>query len=289
MKLRNVLLSTKQTSLEFFKQKYDVLEDVIDSDSLLRKKLEHEEHYINFNFIKSVLEKNNIPYQRIYMPYASFDDFKGRDLVISIGGDGTVVNTARYILDDVPLLTVKSEKDSVGALCRLDVSNFEESLERILAGEFNLESWSRIEGKMGKMTDYALNEIAIGPMFFSGTARYKINFNGFEEEQRSSKLIISTGAGSTGWYKNLEYSKGSFSPQSDELRFSVSEEFKHKNYRFKHGVMLPNQIMEITSLMDIGGKISFDGDTQKRFYDFPLGSKMTVKISNKPLRVVGFD
>lgn len=288
MKIRNVLLATKQTSLEYYRQKYDNLEEVLSSELLQRKKLEHEEHYSAFSFIKSVLEKNNISYQRVYMPYAAFEEFENRDLIISVGGDGTVINTARYVLDSTPVLTVKSEGDSVGALCKINAVGFEDALNRILGDDFDISEWARIEGTFNNKTDYALNEIAIGPMFFSGTARYKVSFNGFEEEQRSSKLIISTGAGSTGWYSNLEYAQGSFSPSSRDMRFCVSEDFKHKNYKLKHGVIQPHQSIEVISLMDVNGKISFDGDMQKRFYDFPLGSKLIAKISNKPLSVVGF-
>ena len=50
--------------------------------------------------------------------------------------------------------------------------------------------------------------------------------------------------------------------------------------------MFSNDVLEITSLMDFDGKIRFDGDKGKRAYDFPIGQKLYVKISDKPLNVI---
>ena len=125
MKLKNVLIATKQTGLEYYRQNYDDPKDVLPADLLEEKKREHEEHYASFSLVKRVLENYNIPYQRVYMPYGSYEEFLGRDLVISLGGDGTVLNAAHYILDKTPILTVKSEGDSVGALCKINSSKFE--------------------------------------------------------------------------------------------------------------------------------------------------------------------
>ncbi|MGV8161904.1 MAG: NAD(+)/NADH kinase [Candidatus Nanoarchaeia archaeon] len=286
LKIKNVLLATKQTSLEYYRQKYDSLEDTLSEEQLIKKKKEHEEHYNSFSFIKRVLEKRHIAYQRVYMPYGSFEEFVGRDLIISVGGDGTVLNTARYILDSTPLLTVKSEKDSVGALCKINADKFEEVLEKMIRSEFEIDYWTRVEGKFGNKKDIALNEISIGPKYFSGTARYKINFKEHEEEQRSSKIIINTGAGSTGWYNNIANSQGPFNPHTLELRYIVSESTRNKNYQLTQDIIKPKEIIEITSLMDINGCISFDGDTQKRLYDFPMGTKLHAQISDKPLSVI---
>ncbi|MGV8087134.1 MAG: NAD(+)/NADH kinase [Candidatus Woesearchaeota archaeon] len=286
MKLKNVLLATKQTSLEYYRQNYDKPEEVLSVKELERKKREHKEHYESFNYIKSVLDKHNISYQRVYMPYGAYEEFVDRDLIISIGGDGTVLNTAHYILDKTPILTVKSEGDSVGALCKINAKQFEDTLDKLLNDDFTVESWTRVEGTFNHKKDIALNEIAVGPKYFNGMMRYEVKFKDVSEEQRSSKIMVSTGAGSTGWYNNVEYSQGNFDPQSKELRFVVSEDNKSNHYKLLHGVMKVGDVVEITSLMDIDGAISFDGDNNKRMYDFNIGKKLYVKISDKPLNVI---
>ncbi len=286
MNIKNVLLATKQTSLEYYRQRFDKPEDVLSTKELNRKKKEHEEHYASFNLIKSVLDKNGISYQRVYMPYGAYEEFLDRDLVISIGGDGTVLNTSHYILDSTPLLAVKSEGDSVGALCSINAKQFENTLDKILAGNFRTESWTRVEGKFGRRKDIALNDIMVGNTFMGDMARYEVNFKGKIEEQRSNAIIVSSGAGSTAWYENTEYSKEKFDPQSKELRFTLSDPKRVANYDLKHGSLFPGDVLEVTSLMDIDGRIRFDGDKDKRFYDFPIGKKIYIKISDKPLNVI---
>ncbi|MGV8168621.1 MAG: NAD(+)/NADH kinase, partial [Candidatus Nanoarchaeia archaeon] len=262
--------------------------EVLSEEQLIKKKKAPDEHYASFNFVKQALEKRKISYQRVYLPYAAFEEFEGRDLVISIGGDGTVLNAAHYMVDGAPLLTVKSEGDSVGALCQIKAAEFEEALEKLTRNEFDISYWTRVEGKFGNKKDIALNEIAVGTRYFCGTARYQVSFKDKEEEQRSSKIIITTGAGSTAWYNNIAGSQGPFSPLSPELRFIVSDHIKTKNYKLTRGKIKPGETIEITSLMDINGSISFDGDLNKRMYNFPIGTKLYVQISDKPLGVITF-
>jgi hypothetical protein len=285
MKLKNVLLATKQTALELYRQNHDDPKDFLPADLLERKKEEHEEHYRSFNIVKKTLDKYNIGYQRVYMPYGAYEEFENRDLVISIGGDGTVLNSAHYILDKTPLLTLKSEGDSVGALCKIVTSEFEDTLIKILKDDFRMESWTRVEGRIGHKTDMALNEIAV--VKYNGLmVSYGIDFKGQYEEQRSSRILVSTGAGSTGWYHNVHDTNDAFSATSKELRFTVSEALRDRNYGMLHGCMGEHDVIEITSLMDFEGCISFDGDMRKRAYDFPIGQKLQVRISDKPLNVI---
>jgi NAD+ kinase len=285
MKLKNVLLATKQTELEYYRQNYDKPEDVLPQYLLEEKKKSHDEHYASFGLVKKILDDNNISYQRVYMPYGAYEEFVGRDLVISVGGDGTVLNAAHYILDNTPLLTVKSEGSSTGALCKINAFRFRETLQKILNDDFSLESWTRVEGKFGHKTDIALNEVSVRQEY-DGMARYSVKFNDISETQNSSKILISTGAGSTALYDNVKHSQGKFDPRERELRFVVSEDIRVKNYKMLHGRIFPGDVIEITSLMDFDGKICFDGDKYKRRYNFPIGQKLYVKISDKPLSVI---
>jgi len=303
MKLNNVLLSTKQTAWEYLKNEHENPADVIPKEELDAIKKGHDAHYTALEHIRTILEKLGIPYQRVYQPYAAFDEFKGRDLVIAIGGDGTILNTAHFILDKTPVLTVKSEPKSVGGLCTINYTQFEEAIKNILADKFKIEKWARIEGKMVRKqgevnlrttvgvrmdnkTDLALNEILIGPKYRSGAARYEIEFNGKKEVQLSSGIIVSTGCGSAAWYRNIAGNDGSFSRESDELRFIATEYDTAKGYRLVKGSIKPGDKFKIKSLMSINGVASFDGDSNKRMYKFLTGNEMEIKASDKPLYVI---
>jgi hypothetical protein len=285
MKLNNVLLSTKQTGLEYYRHSYDDPRKVFPKRLVDKKEKENREHYENYENIKKILAEYRIPFQRIYMPYGAYEEFKDRDLIISIGGDGTVLNSAHYILDDTPILTINSEKDSTGALCQITAKMFEKTLNKILNDDYGVEKWTRVEGKLGHNVGLALNDIVFqkpnGAM-----VDYNLSLNGKSEEQRSTRIIVSTGAGSTGLYHNIEHQKGTFDPRSLELRFAPSEDLRGKQYKMNHGYLYSGDVLKITSLTDCDGYISFDGDSHKRLLSFPMGQKLYVKISDKPLNVI---
>ncbi len=286
MKLKNVLISTKQTAYEYYKSEYDDLKEVLSPEDLKIIKKNHESHYKALNNIKKILDSKKINHQRVYMPYAAFEEFKGRDLIIAFGGDGTVLNTAHYILDDTPILTVKSEKASVGALCTIDTYEFEYALKKILSGKFKTELWIRAEIKFGNRVDFALNDILVGPKYRPQVARYEIDFKGKEEKQMSSGLIISTGAGSTGWYSNIAGNDGKFSRTAKYLKFIVTECKSDDKYKLIKGKIMPGEIFRVKSLMNIDGITCFDGDTKKRMHNFYRGKSIQVRISDKPLKVI---
>ena len=286
MELNNVLLSTKQTAWEYLKNEHENPADVIPKEELDAIKKGHDAHYTALEHIRKILEKLGISYQRVYQPYAAFDEFKGRDLVIAIGGDGTILNTAHFILDKTPVLTVKSEPKSVGGLCTINYTQFEEAMKNILADKFKIEKWTRIEGKMGNKTDLALNEILIYSKYRSGAARYEIEFNGNKESHLSSGLIITTGSGSAAWYKHIAENEGIFERESGELRFIATEYATEKGYNLVKGSIKPKDSFKIKSLMSINGVASFDGDSNKRMYKFLTGNEIEIRVSDKPLHVI---
>ena len=286
MKPKNVLLATKQTALEYFRMSYDNLSEMLPEEDIAKLTASHQMHYKSFERVKNALSSAGIPFQRVYMPYAAYDEFQGRDLVISVGGDGTVLNTSHYVLDSTPVLTIKSDTRSQGALCIVQPSEIEEAIEKLIEGRFSQESWSRIEGKLGNRTDIALNEILIGNKYTPKAAVYEISLNGKTEKQMSSGLIITTGAGSTGFYSNIAGNDGKFPKTSGELRFIATAYKADANYRMVKGKITPGESIEIRSFMNIEGIVSFDGDTQKRMNDFPRGSRVVVRVSDKPLNVI---
>ena len=285
MKLQSVLLSTKQTAYEYYKKQYDNLREVLPVEDLAAIKQGHDEHYASLNHIRKTLDSKGISYQRVYMPYAAYEEFKDRDLIIAVGGDGTVLNTAHYILDSTPLLAVKSEKRSVGGLCAISAAEFESALEKIMRDCAKIESWTRVEGKMGNKTDLALNEISVAHKY-GGFARYEIRLNDLGEEHGGTGMLISTGSGSRAWYANIPGSDGEFPRTAEELRFIARECWKDAGYRLSKGSINKDQMIEIRSLMNIDGVVMFDGDCQKRMYDFGRGASLRIKISDKPLRMI---
>lgn len=286
MQLKKVLLSTKKTALEYFKEQSDTFERELPPAEVEELRKNHAEHYASLNKIREVLAKYNIQFDRTYMPYSEYEDFKGKDLIISIGGDGTVLNTSHYMLDETPVLTIKSTEGSTGALCEISANNFENALKKILNGDFKIEKWTRAEGRFGKRKVFALNEIYVGTRFSPSMARYELMRKDKSELQMSSGVVITTGTGSTGWYSNIPVIGKAFSKDAKELHFCVREPKAAANYTMLQGALLPGEVLTVKSKMNVDGCISFDGDVGKRMYPFKIGDVLEVQISGKPLYVV---
>ena len=231
------------------------------------------------------LEKRRVHYDRVQGYLASPDDFEGRDLVITFGGDGTVLDASKNILDEVPVLAVKSSDESVGALCQADADDFEHVIDSILDGSYVTEKWSRVEGSLGEESGTALNEIFAGPRYSSGPGRYVLSLNQLREEQRGSGIVVSTGTGSGGWYRNIPGSFGAFPRTSGKLRFIARDCGSDHGYSLMRGVLERGDELEIESMIKFDGTVDFDGYNRKAI-DFPRGSVLSVRLSENPLTMI---
>lgn len=123
----------------------------------------------------------------------------------------------------------------------------------------------------------AFNDIFVGPKTYT-SARYHIEQAGQGEDQSSSGIIISTGAGSTGWMKSIyagaagiikalggEVSmpkEGScFEWDADYLIYAVRKPWPSKTSKSNmvFGVIIPEQPLVLNSYMAEHGVIFSDG------------------------------
>ncbi|MES2615702.1 MAG: NAD(+)/NADH kinase [Bdellovibrionota bacterium] len=130
-----------------------------------------------------------------------------QNIVISLGGDGTLLHASHYVGGKIQLLGVNScPENSVGHLCAANSKNVHEILEQILV-EKNSRAKSlkrlRIKVSNHKNIPLALNDILISHLHPAATSRYQISILNKEaqvtqcEKQLSSGLWIATAAGST--------------------------------------------------------------------------------------------
>jgi NAD kinase len=288
MKVRRVLLSTKKTALEYFKEHTDFLEDALPKKELNEIRARHEAHYSSLDNIRRVLVGRGIQFSRSYMPYSEYEDFRGKDLIISVGGDGTVLNSSQYIMEKTPLLAVRSDRKSLGVLCEIDAQDFEQALERIIRDDYEVQEWTRVEGRFGSRRLYALNEVFVGARHNPSMARYEIALGGRREAQMSSGVVITTGTGSTGWYANIPGSDGSFPRTSKDLKFIVREHNLAGHYSMIKGTIGKGEVMTVRSKMNVDGCISFDGDYGKRMFEFKRGEILKVRAATLLVHAISF-
>lgn len=124
------------------------------------------------------------------------------DLVIVMGGDGTMLSVARSLIDDdVPLVGIN--RGRFGFLTDLRVEDMLVQIDRILAGDFIKEPRVMLVAKVvrdGQVlhANYALNDVVIKSALRLIELEVTIN-NRFVYKQRADGLIISTPTGTTAY------------------------------------------------------------------------------------------
>lgn len=126
------------------------------------------------------------------------------DLVIVVGGDGTMLRAARFLASqDTPLLGINLGR--LGFLTDIYPAEIRPRLEQILAGHYEEEERFLLRVHMGDETrsnDYAkaLNDIVLHKWNIARMIEFETYINGqLVNEQRSDGLIVSTPTGSTAY------------------------------------------------------------------------------------------
>lgn len=212
---------------------------------------------------------------------------KDVDLVLAVGGDGTVLEVSHYAID-VPLAGINSDPiRSVGYFCASSADNFEQFLRDWLnkkVEQFTLQRLSlEIDGVPSPIP--CMNDLLISQQNPAMMTRYILYAGERVEEQMSSGIWISTPAGSTG---GIRSAGGTVMPLEGKLlQYLVREPFQYRslNYDLLRGVRDLKEKLSIQSLMD-KGRIYIDGPYLS--YPFSLGTLLTIS-AGPPLQLLGLD
>jgi NAD+ kinase len=150
------------------------------------------------------------------------DDF---DLVVAVGGDGTVLHVSHSV-EKAPILAVNSSPaTSVGFFAAATAETFPEVLRQVLDGSFEPVRLSRMEVWVNQkvVANRVLNDVLFCNACPASTTRYALTYAGQTEEQLSSGVWVSTAAGSTA---AIHAAGGRPQrPRSRRLQFAVREPF----------------------------------------------------------------
>jgi NAD kinase len=126
--------------------------------------------------------------------------FEPEDVVVVVGQDGLVANTAKY-LDGQPVIGVNPDPaTTLGVLVRHPPGRLGQVLGAVADGRAATERRTMVAAATGDGQELnALNEIYLGHPGHQ-SARYRLALpDGREEAQSSSGLLVGTGTGATGW------------------------------------------------------------------------------------------
>jgi NAD kinase len=261
--------------------------------------LEHDTFYYSLNLLQKQLTKI-IKHKLIERSFVPSYIFSERNIIIVIGQDGLVANTAKYS-KGIPIIAVNPDKQRYdGVLLPFDSSNFIIGVEKVIRNDYQSKTMRFAEAKLNDgQRLLAFNDLFIGASTHI-SARYKIYYNKSIEEQSSSGLIISTAAGSTGWLssvfnmaygvtgmfeKNLKPKKPKV--KDNELIFAVREPFKSIKTQIgiTTGLIRNHNTLTIESLMPTSGVIFSDG-IEVDYLKFNSGAIASIGIAKETARIV---
>jgi NAD kinase len=228
--------------------------------------------------------------------------FSKQDAVIVIGQDGLVANTAKYV-GNIPILGINPDIQRFdGVLLPFNTQDFFVGLQNLIDDRVTVKTITMAEAKMNdgqKLT--AFNDFFIGPSSHV-SARYKISFGKHVENHSSSGIIVSTGAGATGWLSSIvNMTNGlqtTFNRQKsnlqvkmnwdeDRLVFVVREPFasKYSQANITGGIINNEHKLVLESFMPTNGIVFSDG-IETDYMTFNSGSIVEVGLSPQKAAII---
>lgn len=287
MRIRKVLIVYKKSSYETHvveERDRNYLKLLRVGNIATRKsKSVHREHRSCFARIKTDLRELGIPFD-VRLRY-HLRSIRGYDLVVTIGGDGTFLETSHFLNEGVLMGINSAPSESVGFYCRANRWNFRYKLVSLLRGRQRLQKLSRLRVDLphGKSIPLVLNDILFANRNPAGTTRYLLSVGQKREEQKSSGIWIAPAPGSTA---AVHSAGGKILPlSSEQFQYVVREPYQPygKRYRYLKGVLGGGQRIKILSMMD-EAVLYVDGP--HRCYPIQRGTTLTIRQSDRPINAV---
>ncbi len=249
----------------------------------------HDDHQATLEEAHAALDKLGVSATfRFRGDEGLVEDF---DLVVTVGGDGTLLWAARWVGPHTPVLAINSAPhDSVGHFCGGRKGHVRMILSRALGGELRRTELSRMQVELDGecVTRRVLNDMLFAHPSPAATSRYVISLEprrgkARTEEQKSSGVWVGPAAGSTA--AQLSAGGNVLPVASKKLQFVVREPYKPGGRRMgmPRGLVEDGGRLRIISKIR-EGRLFIDGPHRMR--DVRMGSEIVLTRSKEPLSVL---
>ena len=161
------------------------------------------EMVIEENFLKILYEEKIVEKQ--YKTFSSHTDLDNSfSIVISIGGEGTILRAATYVRDSgIPILGVNAGR--LGFLAKVQKESIESFLQIVLEKKYSITERTLLSMEcspaLAQMSvDFAMNEVAVSRKDTTSMITIETFLNGeYLNSYWADGLIIATPTGSTGY------------------------------------------------------------------------------------------
>ncbi len=226
--------------------------------------------------------------------------FRPEDLVIVCGPDGLLVNTARFLGNQLVLGVNPDPSVNAGVLTSCPPERVRRALTAGIAGDAYYRPLPFVKAVTDRGdTLWGLNEIFAGRLDHV-SARYSIQYAGKTERHVSSGVIAATGVGCGGWIRSIVAmieGLGSEGTRQDhllmnlpadtarEVVFAVREPFPSPDTgtSMVTGRLVGDAALELTCEMPEGGVILSDGLVD-RAVEWAAGSAIIITCGERTLR-----
>ncbi|MBI21353.1 MAG: hypothetical protein CL780_03800 [Chloroflexi bacterium] len=205
-------------------------------------------------------------------------ELKSTDLVVTIGGDGTILRAAHKISgSSIPILGINTGR--VGFMSELESNNFQTQVQNYFNGGARIEYRFMLEAKIkSNNTLHALNDITLARGKFLRVIEISTEINGVHlATYRGDGVVASSPTGSTAY--SLSLGSPVLDPTSNNI---LLKPIATHMSQFGGVVLGSNSKIKLTVFTQNDAILNIDG-----FMDIEMGNtdSVEVKISN---RKVGF-
>lgn len=244
----------------------------------------HEAHEATLVEVERALRAAGVGWSKVYRARLRPAMTERRQLIISVGGDGTLLD-ASHKVGTTPTLGVNSDTaHSVGFLCAAHRGTFSALLEAILAGRLKATVVRRLGGAIDDtpLPFPVLNDVLVAHKNPAATSRVLVEHHGVVEDQKSSGIWVSTGAGSSAAMSSAGGEIVGLADARAQVR--VREPFMADGPRLKLASLWLEDggEVKVTSKMR-EGRVYLDGPHE--VLHLPMGARLTLHLRAPPLHL----
>jgi NAD kinase len=284
-------LNTRAQARFYLEHAGQDFEDYASEDATYRRALE---------LLHRELEQG-LPVQQVDRALVPTFLFTGKELVVALGQDGLVANVAKYV-GGQPLVGINPDPARFdGVLLPFGVRGAGAVVRRTLEGQARVREVTLAEVRLADgQRLLAFNDLFLGARTHV-SARYTLRFGDTAEAQSSSGVVVSTGAGSSGWLSSIfTLARGltqrtggvpgdpwKMRWEDPRLAFVVREPFisRHSAANLISGFVTTGQQLVVESRMPSGGVIFSDG-VEEDFLAFSAGATAHIGPAAQRARLV---